>query len=238
VNTRVFSVAAAVILGISPAVGWAQSISPYFVPSGGHIHGYGFGHSFGHASTFEEGVLNGYSNYLQGRGLYERYHADALIGFQQARALALQNDQAALKARLEALALRERRVAEEIRELAERNELAQLQRPLTNIPQAVVRPDGELIWPAELQGKDFAAIRAAIDAEFAELAGGNSGSVVTIKNQLDRLVSLASAKVRSQELSGSHLTAAIAFRDKAATAARQWTIETNATQAMVVSAGY
>ncbi len=227
-NVKLFGAAAILVTALAPAISFGQSVSSFVTgtpstPMVPYAGGYG-AYPYSHASTEAEGVLNGAGSYAQGLGSYNKDTADALLTMQHVRSLALQNYLNEYNTRIALIDGRKQRATDEMNVIAERNRIAQANFvPTKNEPQRIVAANGDISWPAELQGDEFAAHRAAIELEFQFLAAGHADSGVAINQKLDRLVHFAGNKVRAGESTPTTLTAAISVRDKATTTARQWT---------------
>ncbi len=245
-NVKFFGAAAFLVAALAPALSFGQVVSPYATdyphtpsPYVGGYAGYG-GYPYSHASTAEEGFLTGYGNYYQGLGAFHKDYAEALSGYERARSLALQNYLAEYNTRIALIDARKQRATDEMNVIADRNRTAQANFvPTKNEPQRIVRQDGSITWPAELQGPEFAAHRAAIELDFQFLAAGMTKSAGEIDDKLDRLVRFAGDKVRRGESDPSTLTSALSVRDKAEKTARQWTAAVaNAKKQVPVAASY
>jgi hypothetical protein len=240
VTVKFFGTALLALVGFVPTISFGQqpyvspSVTTVPVPAPAAPYG-GYGYPYAYSSTEQEGVLNGYSNVLRGMGAYEKYHAEALTQWEQARALDLQNARNEFNSRVEMINFRKQRAANETKEIADHNLQLQSQRPVVHITQRVIEPNGQITWPAELLAVEFQPYREVLESEFQQLALGHADSTPAIKTTLDRMVEFATVNVRAGRMEASQLTAAINFRDKAGSTARKWSNALTGTQPVVVA---
>lgn len=135
--------------------------------------GYGY-----HSSTAAEGYLRGRAAWLRAAGEYNRDTAEAAIRWQDAYGKYMENRKKAVDTYFQMRQMNAKYRAEERKppptpEQIERYAKALL--PDRPAASELNRLTGEIVWPAELQGEEYAVHRMEMEQAFAERGPGNSG---------------------------------------------------------------
>jgi len=157
-----------------------------------------------HSSTYEEGVLRGAADYIRGVGDYNYQSSLAAINYEEARRRYMQNRVQYVKDYFE-----RRRINREAREYERgprltAEQLKAIARQARPQPLAAHQFDPatkSVLWPAALQGEEFAAARNAVDAAIKKWRGANAGAggVVhrTVKAAVAEMRGTLKTKIRS-----------------------------------------
>lgn len=180
---------------------WGQS----YESDGGSSYGYAaspiysprFG--WGRASTYQEGLLRGWGDYIRARGEYNYNTSLAMVHAQEARRRAIENRKAAVKAYFDLKELNhERRFGNQERPTqADFERYAQARLPEALAGHQYQRALGKLHWPPVLQRPEFDEIRTALDQAVAERTVENSGIGSENYQQICQLVDLFESKLKA-----------------------------------------
>ncbi|MCY2992214.1 MAG: hypothetical protein NTY19_30680 [Planctomycetota bacterium] len=120
---------------------------------------------WGHASTFEEGYLNGQANLLRGKAAYNLATSQALANREVARQLAIQNKQESLRAYYEAKDMNTAYRQARRQPVAQRPATQPAAKPVTRQVTIETRnpQTGALAWPQVLQTKKFEQQRRQVE---------------------------------------------------------------------------
>lgn len=120
---------------------------------------------WGHASTFEEGWLNGRANLLRGQGAYNLATSQAWANRELARRLAIQNRQDAIRAYYEAQDLNAAHRQAQRRPVARKQAAPPAVKPVSQRVSVETRDPqtGAMAWPQVLQTKKFDAPRRRLE---------------------------------------------------------------------------
>jgi hypothetical protein len=163
---------------VSATSAWAQPVEYYAEPPGGYYQpvpplppDYGF--AYHHASTAAEGWLRGQAACIYAAGSYWLSVNQALICQEQARMLALANQQRWID---HCIAMRAQYEAERLHRIEERrmaNEAHWLSRYQAYLltPAELNRFTGELNWPEALRAPEYFGLRTRLDELFRQRAG-------------------------------------------------------------------
>jgi hypothetical protein len=175
--------------------------------------GYGYG-SF--ASTYEQGVLQGYASVIQAQGQANYLNGQAAVYAQEARSRAIKNNELATETYF-----RTRQINHAARE-AERPERFSAEQYAALAKKAA--PDrlasheydttfARLNWPAVLGGDEFAANRDALDRAFGSRSLRDSGADSAFYGEVRQLASSMQQTLKSKvgELDPAQYVAAKKF---------------------------
>lgn len=132
---------------------------------------------YGHASTIQEGVQRGRADLVRAYGESNYWNSLAAINREQARSAYMDNKLKAVHTYFQMRAANREYVrAENPRLSPEQIErMAKTALPPRPTVSQLDPATGRINWPAALQGDEFAAHRASLDALFAERVRGNAG---------------------------------------------------------------
>jgi hypothetical protein len=184
------------------AMAGMASAQSYVTPSTGGGYGYNSGSGYGHhASTYEEGVLQGLASLTLARGEASYYHSLAAINAEEAYTRYLQNREKATDTYFRVRQInRSARGAERSPRLNYEQQvaLAKRQAPDRLTEQQYDRTLGRLAWPAVLTGDEFAAERMALDRTFQVRSPADVGAATSFYGTVHRLTSSMEAKLKDQ----------------------------------------
>ena len=138
----------------------------------------GWGHYYGHASTYEEGVLRGWAAAARGAGQYNYETSLALINREAARSQYLDNRQKFVETYFTIKKINKQYRAEDRTARLTQEDYAKLAKDLgpDRLTASQYEPVlGKLSWPALLDDDAFRLEREAVDRLIAERTVENSG---------------------------------------------------------------
>lgn len=146
---------------------------------------YGYG---GGGGTVYGSAANGLGNLIRAEGAYNEMTARALIAYEQAKSLEIDNRLKAAQSYYQLRRLNEaEHAAQERKRAAALGELPPVKIPRLTTSQ-LDPVTGEITWPAVLQTADFAADRTALDHAFATRAADpNRVTNTQIEHLVDRM---------------------------------------------------
>ena len=168
--------APALLLSLGPVAAHSQTGNSAYVPavpSPSISADYGGGYGGGHASTLEEGAMNGMANVLSAAGDYNLATSAAAVNMTQAQRNDIENRQLNTQAYFDIRATNRAARAQERGSKPTMEQLAR--RARQGVPKELQRTEydavaGALNWPKLLTDDIFASHRSAVDQIFAKLA--------------------------------------------------------------------
>jgi hypothetical protein len=143
------------------------------VPNASMVGGYGGYYGGGHASTLEEGALNGMANVMSAAGDYNLATSAAAVNLTQAQRNDIENRQLNTQAYFDIQATNRAARAQKAGPKPAMEQLTRFARhgvPKELQPNQFDTVSGALNWPATLKDSVFSLNRAAVDQMFAKRA--------------------------------------------------------------------
>jgi hypothetical protein len=191
-TTKLLLAFAATALGVV-SLASAQIYSPY-----AGLYGGGYAHS--HASTLEEGVLDGYAALTQSTGQANYFHSLAAVNYQQAYSQYLKNRASAIETYFNAKKYNREARQDYAPRRFSTEQLAVLARKAA--PQRLGereydRTIGRVYWPAALRGDEYAAERDALEWAFRGRSPGDDGAGSELYGEVRQLTSRLDEKLKT-----------------------------------------
>lgn len=170
----------------------SASAQVYGIPGAG----YPFYGNYHHASTVEQGVLDGYAAVNSSIGQANYFNSLAEINHQDARSRYIQNNRSAVESyfyvrEANQSARKPVRLSQE-----KLTALAKVAAPDRLSPQDYDSTLGRLNWPAALLADDFAAERDALERAFPNRSPGDVGANTEFYGDVKQLTSTMQSKLR------------------------------------------
>jgi hypothetical protein len=193
-TTKIVWTFAAVALGV---VGLAsgQVYSPY-----AGLYGGSGGYGYSHASTLEEGVLQGYAALTQSTGQANYFHSLAAVNYQQAYSQYLKNRASAVETYFYVKKYNREARQDYAPRRFTTEQLAVLARkaaPERLSEREYDRTIGRVYWPAALQGNEYAAERDALERAFRNRSPAEDGAGSEFYGQVRQLTSRFDEKLKT-----------------------------------------
>jgi hypothetical protein len=169
----------------------SASAQVYGIPGAG----YPYYNNYHHASTVEQGVLDGYAAVTSSAGQANYFNSLAAINYQDARSRSIQNNKAYVESyfymkQANTSARKPLRLTTE-----QLTAIAKDAAPDRLSPQDYDSTLGRLHWPAALLTDDFAAERDALESMFRNRSPGDMGAGSTFYADVKQLSSALQAKL-------------------------------------------
>jgi hypothetical protein len=176
------------------ALAASASAQVYAIPGAGYTN-YG---NYHHASTVEQGILDGYASVTAARGQANYMHSLASINYQDARARCIQNNKNAVDAYFY-IKEANQSARKPVRLSQERlTALAKVAAPDRLSPQDYDSALGRLHWPAALLGDEFAAERDALELMFRGRSSTESGAGSAFYADVKQISSAMQARLQDR----------------------------------------
>jgi len=159
--------------------------------------GYGSYVPWHHASTVEEGVLDGYAAVTSAAGQANYFNSLASINYQDARSRSIQNRKAAVETYFYVREANQS-ARKPVRLTTEQlTKIARAAAPDRLSPQDYDSTLGRLHWPAALLADDFSTERDALERAFHGRSPGDAGAGTAFYGNVKQITSVMQEKLRN-----------------------------------------